>query len=36
VAREGIRHQHPEATKEEVEAYLRERIRLEREFERKK
>ena len=33
VAREGIRHQHPEATEEEVEEYLRERIRLEREFE---
>ena len=30
VAREGIRHQHPEATDDEVEQYLRRRIELSR------
>jgi Rv0078B-related antitoxin len=28
IAREGIRHQHPNATTEEVESFLRERIAL--------
>jgi hypothetical protein len=32
VAREGIRHQHPSSTPEEVERLLHERIRLAREL----
>ena len=32
MAREGIRHQHPEATAEEVERLLQERLKLAREL----